>query len=149
MQKELQSFKNHQVADVVPACSVPPDNNIIGRQWVFKFNVDGQFQARLPVQHWGHRHGFDCGSTVTPVCRLESLLGIVTAKYWLILVPGVQTAFSKTAVRETLLRRQPLGLETSEVTTREPHVMQLHRILRSLRQSPNVWNSTVDSGARK
>lgn len=56
MLEELRSIRKHQVADIVPACFVPPNNNINSTRRVFKFKADGRFQARLLVQDWGYRH---------------------------------------------------------------------------------------------
>ena len=96
MLDELRSINEHRVADIIPAGAVPPNNNIIGTRWVYKVKADGRFKARLVVQGWSQRHGFDCGSTFAPVCRLESqriLRAIATEKNWPVTALDVQTAF--------------------------------------------------------
>ncbi|CAN0030647.1 unnamed protein product, partial [Sphacelaria rigidula] len=98
------------------------------------------------------RHGFDCGSTFATVCRLESqriLLAIATAKNWPIIVLDVQTTFLNGKLKETVFCKQPPGFETTDPTTGQPHVMLLRRALYGLRQSPNVWNATIESELRK
>ncbi|CAN0028815.1 unnamed protein product, partial [Sphacelaria rigidula] len=94
------------------------------------------------------KHGFDCGSTFAPVCRLESqriLLAIATAKNWPIIALDVQTAFLNGRLKETVFCKQAPGFETSDPDTGKPHVMRLRRALYGLRQSPNVWNFTIDT----
>ncbi|CAN0049810.1 unnamed protein product, partial [Sphacelaria rigidula] len=68
---ELRSIADHKVADTIPASLVPPNNNIVGTHWVYKVKADDRFKTRLFVQGWAQKHGFDCGSTSAPVCRLE------------------------------------------------------------------------------
>ncbi|CAM9927616.1 unnamed protein product [Sphacelaria rigidula] len=152
MLDELKSIKNHEVADIIPASSVPSNNNIIGTRWVFKVKADGRFKARLVVQGWSQRHGLDCGSTFAPVFRLESqrlLLAYATAKSWPILALDVQTAFLNGKLQETVFCRQPPGFETFDPTTGEPQAMRLKRALYGLRQSPNVWSVTMNTELRK
>ncbi|CAM9284251.1 unnamed protein product, partial [Sphacelaria rigidula] len=122
-----------------------------GTRWVFKVKADGRFKARLVVQGWAQRHGLDCGSTFAPVCRLESqrlLLAIATAKNWPILALDIQTAFLNGKLQETVFCKQAPGFEILDPTTGKPHVMKLKRAIYGLRQSPNVWNSTIDTKLR-
>ena len=148
MLDELRSISDHKVADTIPSSLVPPNNNIIGTRWVFKVKADGRMKARLVVQGWAQRHGFDCGSTFAPVCRLESqriLLAIATAKNWPVLALDVQTAFLNGKLQETVFCKQPPGFETTDPVTGKPNVMRLRRALYGLRQSPNVWNFTINT----
>ena len=43
------------------------------------------------------------------------------------------------------MRKQPPDFETTDPATGQPHGMSLRRALYGLRQSPHVWNFTVDS----
>ncbi|CAM9204341.1 unnamed protein product [Sphacelaria rigidula] len=136
MLDELQNIYDHQVADIISAGSVPPNNNIIGTRWVFKVKADGRFKTRLVVQEWAQRHGLDCGSTFAPVCRLESqrlLLAIATVKNWPILALDVQTAFLNGKLQETVFCKQAPSFKTLDPTTGKPHVMKLRRDLYGLR----------------
>ncbi|CAN0021391.1 unnamed protein product [Sphacelaria rigidula] len=106
MLDELQSIKDHQVADTIPTGSVPPNNNIIGTRWVFKVKADGHFKARLVVQGWAQRHGLDCGSTFAP-CLPARKPTIATGNChcktnWPILALDVQTAFLNGKLQETV-----------------------------------------------
>ncbi|CAM9388500.1 unnamed protein product [Sphacelaria rigidula] len=147
MLDELQSISDDKVTDTIPTSLVPPNNNIIRTRWGYKVKSDGRFKARLDVQGWAQKHGFDCGSTFAPVCRLESqiiLLAIATAKNWPIIALDVQIAFLNGRLKETVFCKQAPGFETSDPNTGKPHVMRLRRALYGLRQSPNVWNFTID-----
>ncbi|CAM9668704.1 unnamed protein product, partial [Sphacelaria rigidula] len=106
----------------------------------------------LVVQGWSQRHGLDCGSTFAPDCRLESqrlLLAIATATNWPVFALDVQTAFLNGKLQETVFCKQPPGFETSDPATGGSQVMRLKRALYGLRQSPNVWNATMDTELRK
>ncbi|CAN0205662.1 unnamed protein product, partial [Hapterophycus canaliculatus] len=83
MEKELQSLKEHQVADLVTIDTLPPEASAFRSRWVFKVKPDGTFKTRLVVQGFGQRHGIDCGGTFAPVCRISSqrtLLCIAASK---------------------------------------------------------------------
>ncbi|CAM9567978.1 unnamed protein product [Sphacelaria rigidula] len=124
---------------------------MIGTRCVYKVKADGLSTARLVVQGWA-QHDFDCGSTFAPVCRLESqriLLAIATAKKWPVIALDVRTAFLNGKLKETVFCKQPPGFETTDPATGQPHVMRLSRALYGPRQSPNVWNFTIDSESRK
>ena len=118
----------------------------------FKVTADGRFKARCVVQGWKQRHGYDCGSTFAPVCRLEGqrlLLAIATAKNWPILALDIQTAFLNGKLKETVFCKQPPGFETSDPKTGTPHVMSLRRALYGLRQSPEYGTRRLMQNYRK
>ncbi|CAN0069747.1 unnamed protein product [Sphacelaria rigidula] len=107
-----------------------------------------RFKARLVVQGWAQKYGFDCGSTSAPLCRLENQrtsLAIATVKNWPIIALDVQTAFFNGRLKETAFCKQAPGFETSDPDTGKPHVMRLRRALYGLRQSPKVWNFTIET----
>lgn len=71
--KEIASFKQHNVYDFVTIKSVPMGHNVIGSRWVFKQKTDGTFKARLVVQGWGQVSGMECSGTFAPVYRIGSI----------------------------------------------------------------------------
>ncbi|CAN0004402.1 unnamed protein product [Sphacelaria rigidula] len=77
------------------------------------------------------------------------LLATATAKNWPVIAPDIRTAFSNGKLQETVFCKQPPGFETTDPTTGQPQVMRPRRVLYGLRQSPNVWNATVDSELRR
>ena len=152
MRKELKSLDEHEVADLIPFTKVPPGCSIIGTRWVFRVKTDGRFKARLVVQGWAQQHGLDCFTTFAPVCRIESqrlLLAIAASRDWRVLAMDVQTAFLNGKLEEDVYTKQAPGFETIDERTNRPLVMKLRKSLYGLRQSPSVWNSTIDKDLRK
>ena len=79
-QGDALSLKDHDVADLVPAHSLPPGAKAIGSLlWLYKIKASGVMKARLIVQGWGQRHGIDCGGTYDPVSRFSSQLVLMDA----------------------------------------------------------------------
>ena len=50
--EEMLSLKDHEVADLVPAHSLPPGPKAIGSRWLYKMKATGVMKARLIVQGW-------------------------------------------------------------------------------------------------
>ena len=152
MRKELNSLDEHEVADLIPSNTVPPGSSVIGTRWVFRVKADGRFKARLVVQGWAQQHGIDCFTTFAPVCRLSSqrlLLAIAASRDWPVIAMDVQTAFLNGKLQENVYTKQEPGFEKINTSTGQPFVMKLRKSLYGLRQSPNVWNNTMDNDLRK
>ena len=146
MWKALQSLEEHEVVYLIPSTSVPPGSAIIGTRCVFRVKTDGRFKARLVVQGWA-QHGLDCFTTFAPVCRIENqllVLAIAASRDWPVLALNVQTAFLSGTLQEDVYTKQAPGLEKIDKATNRPLVMKLYKSLYELRQSRNVWNSTID-----
>ncbi|CAM9732843.1 unnamed protein product, partial [Hapterophycus canaliculatus] len=145
MEKELQSLKEHQVADLVTIDTLPPEASAIGSRWVFKVKPDGTFKARLVVQGFGQRHGIDCGGTFAPVCRISSqrtLLCIAVSKGLHVEHLDVKTAFLNAPVEEDVWVFQAPGFEEDHPVTGKQQVLKLPKSLYGLRQSRRNWNTT-------
>lgn len=85
VRRELKSSQDHEVADPVPASSVPADTSVISACWVYKVKLIGEFKATLLVKGWGQQHGNDCGGTCAPVYRIGNqrfLLTIAADRNW-------------------------------------------------------------------
>ena len=150
MRKELSSLHDHDVADLIPVSSVPAGSSIIGTRWVFRVKTDGRFKARVVVQGWAQQHGIDCFTTFAPVCRIGSqrlLLAIAAAHGWLVLAMDVQTAFLNGTLSEDVYTYQAPGFEKLDGNG-QPLVWKLKKSLYGLRQSPSVWNLTIDKDLR-
>ena len=151
MQKELRSLEDHQVADLVPPESVPAGHSVIGTRWVYRVKTDGRFKARVVVQGWAQQHGIDCFTTFAPVCRIDSqrlLLAIAAAQGWRVIAMDVQTAFLNGVLSETVYTFQAPGFEKIDSKTGRKLIWKLRRSLYGLRQSPSVWNATIDKDLR-
>ncbi|CAM9734587.1 unnamed protein product, partial [Sphacelaria rigidula] len=97
------------------------------------------------------RYGVDSGSTFAPVCRLRSqrlLLAIVTAKSWPILALDVQTVFLDGKLQKTSFCTQAPGFETLDDTFYDSPPPQKRALCGLRNKSPNVWNSTIDTGSQ-
>ena len=60
----------------------------------------------------------------------------------------VQTAFLNGKLEENVYTKQAPGFETIDERTNRPLVMKLRKCLHGLRQSPSVWNSTINKDLR-
>ncbi|CAB1109566.1 unnamed protein product [Ectocarpus sp. CCAP 1310/34] len=151
MLKELASLDDHDVADLIPVSSVPAGCSVIGTRWVYRVKTDGRFKARVVVQGWAQQHGIDCFTTFAPVCKIGSqrlLLAIAAAQGWPVIAMDVQTAFLNGKLSEDVYTYQAPGFEKIESSTGKPLVWKLKKSLYGLRQSPSVWNLTIDKDLR-
>ena len=104
------------------------------------------------VQGWAQQHGLDCFTTLAPVCRIESqhlLLAIAASKDWPVSAMNVQTSFLNGKLEEDVFTKQAPVFETMDEIANRPLVIKLRKSLFGLRQSPSVWNSTIDKVLRK
>ena len=61
----------------------------------------------------------------------------------------VQTAFLNGKLQENAYTKQAPGFQKIDINTGEPFVMKLRKSLHGFRQSPNVWNKTIDNELRE
>eukprot|EP00903_Cladosiphon_okamuranus_P014961 g13848.t2 len=151
MRKELSSLQDYDVAYLIPISSVPAGCSIIGTRWVYRVKTDGRFKARVVVQGWAQQHGIDCFTTFAPFCRIGSqrlLLAIAAAQVWLVLAMDVQTAFLNGTLSEDVYTYQAPGIEQLDGNG-QPLVWKMKKSLYGLRQSPSVWNLTIDKDLRR
>jgi hypothetical protein len=74
MKKELNSFKTHNVYDIVP----DPGTTLISCRWVFteKCNNEGEivrFKARIVARGFSQKAGIDYDQLFAPTVRLETI----------------------------------------------------------------------------
>ena len=62
-EKKTASLKEEGVYELVPASSVPVEQNVVGSRWVNKIKADDLFKSRLAVLGWAQVPGIDCSST--------------------------------------------------------------------------------------
>uniref|UniRef100_H3G5X4 Reverse transcriptase Ty1/copia-type domain-containing protein n=1 Tax=Phytophthora ramorum TaxID=164328 RepID=H3G5X4_PHYRM len=143
---ECDSLLKNDTWDVVP---LPKGRKAIGCRWVFrvKENQAGEverFKARLVAKGFSQKYGIDYDETFAPVAKFTSIrivLGLA-AKYGLKLHQmDVKTAFLNGVLDEDIYMAQPDGY----VDEAHPdHVCKLKRSLYGLKQSPRMWNQTID-----
>ena len=148
---EFESLKKNKTWDLVP---LPPGRKAITSKWVFKVKetVEGlieRHKARLVAKGFLQKYGIDFEETFAPVAKFTSIriiLGIA-AQYSLVLHQmDVKTAFLNGTLDEEIYMKQPEGF----VDPKHPdHVCKLKRALYGLKQSPRMWNQTIDDFMRQ
>jgi transposase InsO family protein len=143
---EVTSLRKNDTWDVVP---LPKGRKAIGCRWVFrvKENQAGEierFKARLVAKGFSQKYGIDYDETFAPVAKFTSIRAVLSmaAKYGLKLHQmDVKTAFLNGVLDEDIYMAQPDGY----VDENHPdHVCKLKRSLYGLKQSPRMWNQTID-----
>ena len=143
---ELESLHKNNTWDVVP---LPKGRKAIGCRWVFrvKENQDGvieRFKARLVAKGFSQKYGVDYEETFAPVAKFTSIRIVLSmaAMYGLTLHQmDVKTAFLNGVLDEEIYMQQPEGYVSEN---KQSHVCKLKRSLYGLKQSPRMWNHTID-----
>ncbi|KAG4037393.1 Retrovirus-related Pol polyprotein from transposon TNT 1-94 [Phytophthora cactorum] len=143
---ELESLHKNDTWDVVP---LPKGRKAIGCRWVFrvKENQDGEierFKARLVAKGFSQKYGIDYDETFAPVAKFTSIRAVLSmaAKYGLKLHQmDVKTAFLNGLLDEDIYMAQPDGYVDED---HPDYVCKLKRSLYGLKQSPRMWNQTID-----
>ena len=143
---EMESLSKNKTWDLV---SLPKGRKAIGNRWVFrvKENQAGEverFKARLVAKGFSQKRGIDYDETFAPVAKFASIriLFSLAAKCNLSLHQmDVKTAFLNGLLDEDIYMTQPDGYIDED---RPDFVCQLKRSLYGLKQSPRMWNQTID-----
>jgi hypothetical protein len=150
-ESELQSLHKNETWDLVP---LPSGRKAISSKWVFKVKetVEGlveRYKARLVAKGFLQKYGVDFEETFAPVAKFTSIRIILSlaAHHGLMLHQmDVKTAFLNGQLDEDIYMKQPEGF----IDSRNPdHVCKLKRALYGLKQSPRMWNQTIDSFMRE
>ena len=114
---EIKSLQDLNVYKLVPRSTVPPGLKVIGTKWVLKVKANQTYKARLVAQGWNQVPGQNCGSTFTPVCRLQSVrmvLAIAAEMDWGVCQLDVKTAFLYAGTEEEVFVAELPGFETKD-----------------------------------
>ncbi|KAF1318429.1 Integrase catalytic core protein, partial [Globisporangium splendens] len=148
---EFESLCKNETWELVP---LPRGRKAISSKWVFKVKetVEGlieRYKARLVAKGFLQKYGVDFEETFAPVAKFASIRIIlsIAAQYKLVLHQmDVKTAFLNGLLEEEIYMKQPVGF----VDPKYPdHVCKLKRALYGLKQSPRMWNQTIDEFMRK
>ncbi|GAB9477791.1 Integrase catalytic core protein, partial [Globisporangium polare] len=148
---EFESLCKNETWELV---SLPRGRKAISSKWVFKVkeNQDGEierYKARLVAKGFLQKYGVDFEETFAPVAKFTSIRIIlsIAAQYKLVLHQmDVKTAFLNGLLDEEIYMQQPVGF----VDPKNPdRVCKLKRALYGLKQSPRMWNQTIDEFMRK
>ena len=123
---------------------------VIQPKWIFKKKLgsDGSdpiFKARLVVKGYTQSYGIDYDDTFAPVVRFKSLrtLFLLAVQHDLELHQlDVTCAFLNRNLNETIDLAQPKAFTAP---SKEDYVLHLMKSLYGLKQSPRVWNATLES----
>uniref|UniRef100_H3H9M9 CCHC-type domain-containing protein n=1 Tax=Phytophthora ramorum TaxID=164328 RepID=H3H9M9_PHYRM len=103
-----------------------------------------RFKARLVAKGFSQKYGIDYDETFAPVAKFTSIRIVLSlaAKYGLKLHQmDVKTAFLNGVLDEDIYMAQPDGYVDED---HPDHVCKLKRSLYGLKQSPRMWNQTID-----
>uniref|UniRef100_H3G5I6 Reverse transcriptase Ty1/copia-type domain-containing protein n=1 Tax=Phytophthora ramorum TaxID=164328 RepID=H3G5I6_PHYRM len=103
-----------------------------------------RFKARLVAKGFSQKYGIDYDETFAPVAKFTSIRIVLSlaAKYGLKLHQmDVKTAFLNGVLDEDIYMAQPDGYMDED---HPDHVCKLKRSLYGLKQSPRMWNQTID-----
>ncbi|KAG6613804.1 Retrovirus-related Pol polyprotein from transposon TNT 1-94 [Phytophthora cinnamomi] len=143
---EYDSLLKNKTWEVVP---LPKGRKAIGNRWVFrvKENQAGEverFKARLVAKGFSQKYGIDYDETFAPVAKFTSIRAVLSlaAKYGLKLHQmDVKTAFLNGVLDEEIYMVQPDGYVDAD---HPDYVCKLKQSLYGLKQSPRMWNKTID-----
>jgi hypothetical protein len=160
--KEAIAAENHSLLrnHTFTIMERPRGIRVLGLKWVFKVkeNSDGsveRYKARCTALGNLQREGFDYEETFSPVVRystLRTLLAVSSARKYIVHHMDVDTAF--------LYGRMPRGSPIyttipdgyaipSELEGKGNLVARVDKAIYGLKQSPRLWNQTIDSTMKK
>jgi len=150
-ESEFESLCKNKTWELVP---LPRGRKAISSKWVFKVKetVEGlieRYKARLVAKGFLQKYGVDFEETFAPVAKFASIRIIlsIAAQYKLVLHQmDVKTAFLNGLLEEEIYMKQPNGFVDAKYPD---HVCKLKRALYGLKQSPRMWNQTIDEFMRK
>ncbi|KAF1332324.1 Integrase catalytic core protein, partial [Globisporangium splendens] len=148
---EFESLCKNKTWELVP---LPRGRKAISSKLVFKVKVTVEglierYKARLVAKGFLQKYGVDFEETFAPVAKFASIRIIlsIAAQCKLVLHQmDVKTAFLNGLLEEEIYMKQPVGFVDPKYPN---HVCKLKRALYGLKQSPRMWNHTIDEFMRK
>ncbi|TMW61094.1 hypothetical protein Poli38472_014555 [Pythium oligandrum] len=148
---EFESLRKNETWELVP---LPQGRKAISSKWVFKVKETAEglierYKARLVAKGFLQKYGVDFEETFAPVAKFTSIRIILSlaAQYKLVLHQmDVKTAFLNGLLDEEIYMKQPDGYIDPKYPN---HACKLKRALYGLKQSPRMWNQTIDEFMRK
>jgi histone deacetylase 1/2 len=145
MDEEINALLQNRTWELV---ELPKGARVIGCKWVYKkkLNQIGQverFKARLCAKGFMQQHDIDYNEVFSPVVRYKSLkiiLCIANERDYNIDQMDIVSAFLHSEIDEQVFMSQPLGYEKGGENT----VCRLVKTIYGLKQSPHVWNRTLN-----
>ncbi|KAM9916721.1 hypothetical protein OXX59_009799, partial [Metschnikowia pulcherrima] len=121
----------------------------IGCRWVFAIKDDERYKARLVARGYTQVEGIDYAETFSPVIKQDSirLIFAIAAKLKMSIHHiDVSTAFLYGTLEEDIYMIQPPGFKFTPDGQKDDgeYVLKLQKSLYGLKQSPLVWNETLN-----
>ncbi|KAM9916699.1 hypothetical protein OXX59_009809, partial [Metschnikowia pulcherrima] len=121
----------------------------IGCRWVFAIKDDERYKARLVARGYTQVEGIDYAETFSPVIKQDSirLIFAIAAKLKMSIHHiDVSTAFLYGTLEEDIYMIQPPGFKFTPDGRKDDgeYVLKLQKSLYGLKQSPLVWNETLN-----
>ena len=146
MDKEFDSLMKCNTWELTP---LPRGRKAIGCKWVYKLKYLStgeveRFKARLCAKGFSQVEGIDYDETFAPVAKFTSIrvvLAIAAVLDLDLTQMDVDTAFLYGLLEDEIYMKQPEGYV---VSGKEEFVCKLKRGLYGLKQSPRIWNGTLD-----
>ena len=146
MEAELQSLWENQVFEEVDR---PSGKKVIGTKWVLRIKTDAEgkldkYKARVVAKGFRQMEGVDYDETFAPTVRFESvraLVALAASMGWELDQMDVATAFLYAKLEEETYVDIPEGVAPTGGVNR---VWKLKKCLYGLKQSPRMWNQTID-----
>jgi len=145
--REIAELQGRGTWKLIPRSEVEPGAKVLGCTWVFKtkFGEQGEVvrhKARLVVRGDQQRPGIDFDDVYAPTADIKSLRTVVALAAhhgWQLHICDVMNAFVQADIDKATYVRQPEGY-VQRGADGEPLVMQLHKGLYGLHQSPKLWH---------
>ena len=146
MCEEINSMYKNQAWKLVDP---PKGASIVGCRWVYKKKLDNKgklvkYKARLVAQGFSQKYGSNFDEVYSPVVKFNSirtLIAIAAAQNLHMQQLDITTAFLNGTLTEEVYMKQPEGFIDSDHPEK---VCKLYRSIYGLKQSPLVWNQTID-----
>ena len=143
----LRSCRAGALGKLIPLSEVEAGAKVLGCTWVFKTKYGEQGEvvrrkARLVVRGDQQRPGIDFDDVYAPTADIKSLRSVVALAAhhgWQLHICDVMNAFVQANIDKATFVRQPEGY-VQRGADGEPLVMQLHKGLYGLHQSPALWH---------
>ncbi len=142
IEEELAAIGENKVWSTVER---PKDVKCLTTRWVFTKKKNGAFKARLVVRGFEENRYFSFYETYAPVVQMSSVrifLALSLPFCREIRQLDVRNAFLNSRLKEPVYVEVPEGVKVSEGV--QSPVLKLAGALYGLKESPKLWNSTLN-----
>ncbi|EGD74758.1 hypothetical protein PTSG_12519 [Salpingoeca rosetta] len=150
---EFAAMQANDVYDVVPRADLPKGHKLLRSMVIFRRKRDGQgkvikYKARWVAKGYSQVHGVNYTDTFAPtatIAAIRTMLAMAVARGMDIQQMDVNTAFLNAPVDHEIYVQPPAVDGIFSPNT----VLRLKRGLYGLKQSPRLWNHTLDAWMRE